>query len=248
MARYNIGTSGWHYDHWRGLFYPDGLPKSRWFEYYARHFLTVELNNSFYRQPKASAWQAWHDEAPSGFRFAVKANRFLTHIKRFKDAEEPLKNFFDGAHRLNTFLGPVLYQAPPSFPRTEENVERLEAFFQLLPCGDVHVVEFRHNSWFVDDTLELLRHHNVGLCVHDMKGMRCPKERTSNIAYVRLHGGHRTYAGNYSDNALDEWAEVLERLTHGGHEAWVYFNNDLEGHAVHNAQALSERLGIAVGA
>lgn len=248
MERFHIGTSGWHYDHWRGVFYPAGLPKARWFDYYARHFPTVELNNSFYRQPQRSAWESWRDDAPDGFCFAVKANRFLTHIKRFKEAEEPLKKFLDGAHLLESHLGPILYQAPPNFHRTDENVGRLEAFFGLLPREDQHVLEFRHNSWFVDDTLDLLRRHGVALCVHDMKDLRCPKERTADFVYVRLHGAHRTYAGNYSDGDLDGWSETLEQLTRGGHEAWVYFNNDLEGHAVVNAKGLAERLGAIVSA
>jgi uncharacterized protein YecE (DUF72 family) len=127
-------------------------------------------------------------------------------------------------------------------------VERLEAFLRLLPGGDRHAFEFRHDSWYVDDTLELLRRHQVALCLHDMKGLHCPLERTADFVYLRLHGGHRTYAGNYSEKDLDEWSDTLRRLTGDSQEAWVYFNNDLEGHAVRNARDLAGRLGIAVEA
>jgi uncharacterized protein YecE (DUF72 family) len=245
VTRYHIGTSGWHYGHWRGVLYPEDLPPDRWFEAYAQKFETVELNNSFYRQPKASTWKAWHDEAPPGFRFAVKANRFISHIKRFNDCEKPLRTFLDGARLLKSYLGPVLYQTPPNFERTAENLERLDLFMSLLPTGIQHAFEFRHNSWFRDETLELLRRHGVALCVHDMPGLQPPKQRTAGFVYLRLHGGETAYAGNYSEEALSAWAGTIDDLTRGNAEAWVYFNNDLEGHAVRNALRLRQLLNGA---
>jgi uncharacterized protein YecE (DUF72 family) len=249
MTRFWIGTSGWHYNHWRERFYPRDLPKHGWFTYYARVFDTVELNNSFYRQPKSETWREWRDAAPPGFRFAVKANRFLTHIKRFKDIEDSLKRFMEGAEGLGSFLGPILYQAPPNFRRTDDNLTRLDAFFRLLPARHQHVFEFRHSSWSVDETLELLRRYNVALCVQDMPNLEVPHVATADFVYVRLHGKEKTYTSNYSDAALDVWADELKRMTRGGaKEAWVYFNNDLEGYAIENARGLGDRLGVKLAA
>ena len=239
--RYRVGTSGWQYDHWRSRFYPSGLAKKDWFAYYARVFSSVELNNSFYRQPKDATWEAWHDAAPPGFRFAVKANRFLTHMKRFKDSEEPLRRFLEGAERLKGYLGPVLYQAPPGFKCDERNLTRLEDFIRLLPRRIDHVFEFRHGSWFGDEGPDLLRRHEVALCVQDMPGLKCPVTATADHAYVRLHGAGRPYAGHYSDAALRTWARKLRQLENVD-EVWVFFNNDLEGNAVVNAQTLAAML------
>src|SRR3954468_20024241 len=168
MARFWVGTSGWQYDDWRGRFYPEKLGKAKWLQYYVQHFPTVELNNSFYRQPSVASWQRWREAAPEGFRFAVKASRFITHIKRLKDPEDSLKRLFEGAERLEEHLGPALYQLPPNFRRNEENVERLERFLPLLPKRRQNVIEFRDRSWFGDETLAALRKHDVGFCIHDM--------------------------------------------------------------------------------
>jgi uncharacterized protein YecE (DUF72 family) len=236
----HIGTSGWQYDHWRGDFYSAGLPKRLWFEHYAEVFDTVELNNSFYRQPKDAAWDKWHDMAPPGFRFAVKANRFITHIKRLKDVEDPVERFLKGAERLKSHLGPLLYQLPPTFDNDEENCRRLEAFLALLPKRHHHVIEFRHNSWHTDAVLALLRRHDVGFCCHDMKGLHPPVAVTSGTAYVRLHG--RRYGGNYDPASLKKWAVHVHDMQRDADEVWVFFNNDLGGHAPRNALQLIELL------
>ncbi|HWC29596.1 MAG TPA: DUF72 domain-containing protein [Dehalococcoidia bacterium] len=242
--RYHIGTSGWQYDHWRRRFYPQGLPKARWFEHYAREFATVELNNTFYRQPKAATWQKWQEAAPPGFCYAVKANRFITHIKRFRDCEAPLKRFLEGAQALGEHLGPVLFQTPPNFHRDDENLERLDGFLELLPQDVSSVFEFRHESWFDDDAgVKLLDRHRVGFCVQDYPGLECPVVATGDFAYVRFHGAGTRYGGNYPDDALREWAKRIEGLSRSGtREAWVYFNNDLGGHAVENARTLAHLL------
>lgn len=242
-ARFRIGTSGWQYDHWRDTFYPKDLPKARWFEYYAGVFDTVEVNNSFYRQPKEGTWASWRDEAPAGFRYAVKANRYITHMKRFKDPEDPIKRFLHGAELLGSKLGPLLFQAPPDFEKDERNFERLEAFLACLPRRHTNVLEFRDDSWFKDETFEMLRRHGVALCVHDAPGLHCPVTATASAVYVRMHGGEKGYAGNYDEAALQGWAERLKGLPSGVEEVWVYFNNDLEGHAPHNALRLREILG-----
>jgi len=241
-ATFYIGTSGWHYPHWLGNFYPEDLPPSRWLQHYARHFPTVELNNSFYRQPKPGAWDLWRRTAPEGFLFAVKANRFLTHIKRLRDVEDSLQRFLEGALRLGPHLGPVLYQLPPSFHRTAENEERLARFLALLPRHLRHAVEFRHRSWLVDETCRLLARHGVALCCFDAPRLRTPLVATAPFAYLRFHGSEALYASNYSDEELREWAVRLSRLGEGLEAVYVYFNNDAYAFAVHNARTLMASL------
>jgi uncharacterized protein YecE (DUF72 family) len=238
---YHVGTSGWQYDHWRARFYPEDLPKSRWFEHYTSVFECVELNNSFYRQPKSSGWDKWHNEAPPGFRFAVKANRYITHMKRFKDCEEPLKRFLDGAERLKTFLGPVLFQAHPQFRCQDRNLQRLDGFLRLLPKRIDSVFEFRDESWFGDEGLSLLREHGAGFCVQDMPGLKCPIVATARHAYFRFHGIEKAYQGKYSDTALEAWAETMRSLE-GIDEVWAFFNNDEKAYATENARTLQDLL------
>ncbi|GAI34250.1 unnamed protein product, partial [marine sediment metagenome] len=151
---YYIGTSGWHYDHWRVRFYPEKLIKAKWLEFYAGHFTTVELNNSFYRLPSEAAFATWRDSSPANFTFAVKVSRFITHIKRLRNTEEAVDNFVGRARILDGKLGPLLYQLPPNMHR---NDEVLESFLSILPRGLKHVVEFRHESWLDDKVFEILR-------------------------------------------------------------------------------------------
>jgi uncharacterized protein YecE (DUF72 family) len=240
---FHVGTSGWYYDHWRGLFYPDDLPKSDWFRYYARHFATVELNNSFYRQPKPSTWDGWREGAPPGFRFAVKANRYISHLLRFRNCDQPLQRFLNGATRLGPHLGPILFQTPPDFELNDETLHRLDAFIRLLPGDLRHVFEFRHNSWFSDQGIDLLKRHGIGFCIHDMPGLTCPVLLTTDFAYIRLHGAGMAYSGDYDDDALRLWAGRIRDLRRGGAtEVWIYFNNDIEGYAVANARTLAALL------
>ena len=159
-ATYYIGTSGWHYDHWRQRFYPPKLGKPGWLDFYARHFSTVELNNSFYRLPSEAAFANWRDSSPDGFRFAVKVSRFITHIKRLKDVGEPVEKFINRARILGEKLGPLLYQLPPNMHRDDG---RLESFLSILPTGLKHVVEFRHESWLEKDFAYIRFHGSEGL-------------------------------------------------------------------------------------
>jgi uncharacterized protein YecE (DUF72 family) len=244
MARFWVGTSGWHYSHWRGEFYPEDLSPREWLSYYAQRFPTVELNASFYRQPKTSAWELWRKTAPRGFRFAVKASRFLTHIRRLADPEEPLDRVLSGARLLGDRLGPLLYQLPPGFHRTPENLARLEAFLPLLPGDVLHAIEFRHRSWFVDETAELLRRHSVAFCSFDMVGLKCPLLATARFAYMRFHGSEALYASNYTDEMLEGWAARLRDLSQEVDELYIYFNNDAWGYAVANARALTGLLDV----
>src|SRR4051812_16127740 len=166
-ARIRVGCSGWIYRHWRAAFYPEALAVKRWFAHYAAQFETVELNNSFYRLPKAEAFDAWREQAPAGFRYAVKANRFITQAKKLKDCAEPIARMMAPVRHLGESLGPILYQLPPRF---RINLERLEAFLDLLPRDLTHVFEFREKSWLTPEMLALLERYGASFCVHDMAG------------------------------------------------------------------------------
>jgi uncharacterized protein YecE (DUF72 family) len=238
MARYLIGTSGWHYDDWQGDFYPEKLPKKDWLAFYAGRFPTVELNNSFYHLPTESAFRNWHAATPAGFCFAVKASRYITHIKRLKDSEEPLGNFMSRAALLEDKLGPVLYQLPPGLHRDDA---RLEDFLTKLPGGR-HVIEFRHASWLADAVFDMLRRYRVGFCVFDMPKLKSPVVATADFAYVRFHGTGERYSGSYPDQTLADWAGSISKMAGGLDAVYVYFNNDVSGHAVRNAMTLTDYL------
>jgi len=239
MRWYHIGTSGWHYDHWKRLFYPDKLAKAKWLEFYAQHFNTVELNNSFYRLPSDKAFANWRESSPNGFVFAVKVSRFITHIRRLKNAEEPLQNFLARADHLQNKLGPFLYQLPPNMRRNDET---LEAFLTILPQQYRHVLEFRHQSWIDDTVFDILRRHSVGLCVFDMPHFTCPLAATADFAYIRFHGSTGLYASCYNDEELSGWAKRIAKLGTNLKTVYIYFNNDAEAYAVKNAKTLSQML------
>ncbi len=238
-----VGTSGWVYRHWRGVFYPEKLPASRWLDFYARHFDTVEINNTFYRLPSAAALAARAAEVPPGFVFAVKASRFLTHMKKLKDPDEPLARLLDRAEALGPTLGPLLYQLPPHW---RCDAGRLRDFLARLPDGFRHVFEFRDPSWYTDEVFDLLTETGVGFCVHDMRGAESPSRVTGRVVYQRFHGPTaRRYAGSYPTAELRRHAERLRPLADAGHEVYAYFNNDFGGHAVANAATLRRLLGVA---
>ncbi len=236
---YYIGTSGWHYDHWRDRFYPEKLIKPRWLEFYASHFTTVELNNSFYRLPSEVAFANWRDSSPENFTFAVKVSRFITHIKRLKNTGEAVANFISRTKILGGKLGPVLYQLPPNMHRSDE---MLESFLSTLPQGIKHVFEFRHQSWLDEKVFELLRRYNTGLCIFDMPSLNCPLVATADFAYVRFHGSTGLYCSGYSDEELADWAKRLADLATNLEAAYIYFNNDAEAFAVRNATTLRNYL------
>ena len=181
----HVGCSGWVYRHWRGIFYPEGLPQKRWFERYAEEFDTVEINASFYRLPLASTFDGWREKAPEGFRYAVKVNRFITHLKKLVGVEEETKRFIALVRPLGPALGPLLYQLPPSL---HKDLPRLEAYLQLLPKDIEQVFEFRHKSWYDDEVLALLDRHGMGFVSHDLKGLTTPRWACGRTAYVRFHG------------------------------------------------------------
>lgn len=243
--RPRVGCSGWNYKSWKGRFYPDGLPVSEWLRYYAGEFDTVEVNNTFYRLPESSTFAAWRRQTPAPFLMTVKASRFLTHMKRLRDPEEPLDRLFSRTEALGSRLGPVLYQLPGNFIR---DLDRLDAFLARLPRTRGgrrvrHVMEFRHPSWYVDDTFQLLERRRVALCLHDKHGSQIAGPLVGPFVYVRFHGTSGRYHGSYSDASLDRWAGVLAEQYQDGRPAFAYFNNDPDAVATYNARTLRRMIG-----
>lgn len=237
---YHIGTSGWHYKHWRGLFFPEKMAADRWLEYYSKYFNTVEINSSFYHLPLESTFTKWYQMVPSEFCFSVKTSRYITHLKRLQNAKEPFSTFANRAKYLQNKLGPLLYQLPPNF---HQDNELLEVFLADLDNKLKHVFEFRHRSWMEESTFNLLRKYNAGFCIFDMPGFSSPPEVTADFAYIRLHGKGELYGGSYPDTELSRWAEKIINLSVGKKEIYVYFNNDAKANAVQNALTLIKYLG-----
>jgi len=239
LTRYYIGTSGWHYDDWRGRFYPEKLAKAGWLAFYARHFNTLELNNSFYRLPSEEAFARWHASSPSGFIFAVKVSRFITHIKRIKDCDEALNNIMSRSTLLKEKLGPLLYQLPPGLHRDDD---LLTAFLEKLPVELNHVIEFRHESWLTEEVFDILRRCRAGFCVFDMPKLTSPMLATTDFAYIRFHGSAGLYSSCYSDEELTDWAGRIINIAKDLKSVYIYFNNDVEGFALKNAEMLKRLL------
>jgi uncharacterized protein YecE (DUF72 family) len=237
LGHWRVGTSGWVYPHWRGVFYPPELKQSEWFRYYSRNFDTVEINNTFYRLQAESAFDGWREQAPPGFTYAVKANRYITHVRRLIDPGEPLARFLERARRIGPALGPILYQLPPRWRR---NLPRLAGFTEFTPADLVQVVEFRDPTWFDPAVLELLRAHRLSFCIFHSIQLESPLAVTAQTVYVRMHGPQ---GGNYYDAALAAWADRVRQWCTTGHDVYVYFNNDIHGYAVRNALTLMEMLG-----
>lgn len=237
-TRFLIGTSGWNYAHWRRRFYPANLRTEDWLSYYAARFPTVEINYTFYRLPAAAVFAAWRRAVPASFVFAVKASRFITHIKRLRAARRPVRLLLTRARPLAGTLGPILYQLPPTIRYDDE---RLRQFLEGLPVGRRYAMEFRHESWHAPDVYAMLRARRVAYCISDSRDRPVHVVRTAAFVYARFHGAGIT--GRYDDARLRGWAERLRAISEGAHTAYVYFNNDWRGYAIENAARLTELLG-----
>ncbi len=240
-----VGTSGWSYRHWRGVFYPSDLPPREWLRFYARRFPTVELNTSFYHTPRAASFTQWREAAGPGFVFAVKANRYITHTRRLKDPAEPVAHELRTVGPLGDALGPILLQLPPGL---ERDLGRLDALLAALPPSRRFAVEFRHRSWRDDEVERRLREHGVAVCLHDWQGRPWPVEAAAGgdragFVYVRLHGPTGTYTGRYGERGLSPWADRCRDWRDEGRDVYVYFNNDAGGGAVADAADLQRMLG-----
>ena len=240
MKAVRIGCSGWSYQHWRGVVYPEGLAQRRWLEHYATLFDTVEVNATFYRLPRRDAVAAWVETVPEEFVFAVKASRYLTHVRRLRDLGRGVERFYASIEPLvaSEKLGPILWQLPETFHRDED---RLAQALDRLPPGR-HAFELRHPSWFEPDVYSLLREHGAALVIGDHPARPFQAhELTAAWTYVRFHHGSRGRRGNYSPRELGDWAERI-RSWRSRAEVLAYFNNDWEGFAVANARELRRLL------
>lgn len=243
MAHIWVGLAGWSYTNWRGAFYPAALPSREYLAFYAREFMTTEINSSFYHLPRPQTYERWAEQVPPGFVFAVKANRVLTHTRRLQEVEELWQRVVQSVRALGPHCGPILCQFPPSFQREEL---RLADFLQLArgSAAELRLVcEFRHASWFTEETYRLLQRHGVALCVAD--SARYPRHDilTADFVYTRLHGRPELFASPYSAADLEREAGQLQTYSNAGVDVYVYFNNTRSGHAINNARTLLAILG-----
>ncbi len=231
-----IGTSGWNYNHWQGIFYDEDCPKSKWLDFYARNFSTVELNATFYRLPSPQTFANWRLKTPEKFLWAIKANKYITHIKRLKEAGVTLPRFFEAVELLKDKLGPILFQLPPNLAFEEDLLEQFCRSLKAYPHR--YTLEIRHPSWLDSKAFAILRDYNIALCISDTAG-RYPysEEVTADFVYIRLHGSRRLYASDYTEKELQTWAQ---KITNWNRDAFVYFDNDFSGYAPRNAGRLKE--------
>ncbi|MBI4100729.1 DUF72 domain-containing protein [Candidatus Microgenomates bacterium] len=229
-----IGTSGFTYQHWREVFYPQNLPQRDWLKFYAQRFPIVEINASFYHQILKKTYQNWVKITPENFIFAVKGSRFITHIKRLKDCREPIERFFSQASGLGAKLGPILWQLPPQWGFNEQ---RLAEFLDILPKARC-AFEFRDRSWFNDKVYTLLKKHNCALVIQDSSRWPSTEEITADFTYLRFHGRDSLYGSCYNKRVLRSLAEKINSW-HKKIDVYGFFNNDVYGYAVKNAQELT---------
>jgi uncharacterized protein YecE (DUF72 family) len=236
-GRIRIGTSGWNYDHWLGTFYPKGTRQRDLLGVYADRFDSVEINRTFYKLPTAETMAAWRAQVPAGFLFAAKASRYLTHMKKLKDPEEPIARLLGCVEHLGEKLGPLLFQLPP---RWRVNPDRLERFLAQLPDRHRYAFEFRDPAWHDHRILELLSRRGAAFCIFDLAGKPSPIEVTAGFVYIRLHGPGAAYQGSYDGRTLSGWARRILRWSAAGKDVYCYFDNDEKAYAPHDALRLKE--------
>ncbi len=240
QERIHIGTSGWHYDHWRGTFYPEDHPGKKFLEFYQSHFHTVEINNSFYQLPKEETLKMWRDTVPSGFIFSVKGSRYITHMKKLKDPEKPVSTFLKRMEILGQKLGPILFQLPP---RWKFNPDRLKNFLEILPDKFQYAFEFRDTSWFEEETLRILERYKAAFCIYEFAGTLSPRHVTADFVYIRLHGPQeKAYKGQYETRVLSGWAGAFAAWTRENKEIFCYFDNDEAAYAAQDALRLQSMI------
>lgn len=241
MSKICIGTSGWYYEHWNEIFYPPDIKSDERLKFYAQHFDTVEINNTFYHLPKAKTILDWYSKVPQGFIFSIKASSYITHLKRLHDCEETLSVFFDRMAPLKKKLGPILFQLPPSF---KANLNLLKEFISHLKKGYLYTFEFRHPSWFTEETYKLLKNYKIALCITDLKGTLTPEEITAKFIYIRLHGPKSAYRGEYGTKKLMEWKSKIDNWKAQGLSVYCYFDNDEKSYAVKDAKELNRLINL----
>lgn len=239
-GRILIGTSGWHYKHWKGPFYPEDTSAGTMLAYYARKFATVEINNSFYKLPRQQTLQNWRDGVPDAFVFGFKASRYITHMKKLKEPRESLTKLLRAVQALGPKLGPILFQLPP---RWRCNNRRLAEFLEALPQTHRYAFEFRDPSWFNDAIYAILKSHGAAFCIYDLKGRVSPKAVTADFVYLRLHGPSETaYQGRYDVQALCGWAGAMTAWQRQNKSVYCFFDNDQAGYAATDALRLKEMI------
>ncbi len=227
-----VGTSGWHYAHWVGPFYPAAAKAKDFLDLYCKSFDAVEINNTFYRMPGPDTLAAWREATPPQFVFACKASRYITHMKKLKDPAPALLRLLDGVGALGAKLGPILFQLPPHW---HVDATRLRDFLAVLPADHRYAVEFRDRSWLVPAVYDALRDHNVALCAYDFDGFRSPVQTTADFVYVRLHGPDGPYCGRYDGRTLSGWARRFQGWIEEGRDVYCFFDNDERGYAATDA-------------
>ncbi|OYQ39550.1 hypothetical protein CHU92_04660 [Flavobacterium cyanobacteriorum] len=243
QGKIHIGTSGWSYKHWRGNFYPAEVKVKDHFTHFKKFFNTVELNNPFYHLPPRQTFEKWYNSTPDDFVFAVKANRYITHLKKLRNADESLAYFLQNAEGLQQKLGVILFQLPPGW---QLDLERFRDFLQLLPARHRYTFEFRNATWYTGEVFSLLKQHNCAFCIYELAGHISPLEVTADFIYIRLHGPGGKYQGSYSEEALQWWAASCKSWSASGKDVYIYFDNDQEGYAAFNALRLMELVAPAI--
>lgn len=232
-----IGTSGWHYKHWTGTFYPENIKGSKQFNEYKKYFDTVEINNSFYKLPAEKTFRQWYLAASKDFLFAIKASRYITHLKKLDVNNDSISLLLSRVNQLEEKLGPVLFQLPPGWM---VNVERFKEFLEKIPYGYRYTFEFRNTSWYKKEVYELLKQHQCAFCIYELAGHTSPIEITADFVYIRLHGPGDKYQGSYTTATLKKWAANCKQWMKNGLDVYVYFDNDQHGYAAFNAITLQE--------
>jgi uncharacterized protein YecE (DUF72 family) len=236
----HIGTSGWHYDHWEGAFYPEGMAKKEYLEFYAQKFHTAEINNTFYQVPQKTTLKSWRNAVPKHFIFSVKASRYITHMKKLKDPKQPVSKFLTQIEALGEQLGPILFQLPP---RWSVNLKRLDSFLRALPSGFRYAFEFRDSSWCQERVYDLLSEKRAAFCIYDFDRRQSPKKVTTEFVYIRLHGPEGPYKGQYDTSFLSGWAGAISTWVRKKKEVFCYFDNDQSGYAAQDALNLTGMIG-----
>jgi len=247
MARAYIGTSGWNYRDWRGSFYPEGIPTRRWLPFYATRFDSVEINYTFYRLPTKDACAAWYDQTPEKFRFVVKLSRYITHIKRLRDAEESWDDFVERVAALKHKLGPILLQFPANFRASAANLDSVDEFLGYASRDHSRrlALEFRDRSCFDSKMLRVLHRHRAALVISQSSRYPLPEvSPTADFMYFRFHGPKEMFASSYTGTELRHWANAIKSFLGKRRDVYAYFNNDAGGHAPRDAQTLLQQLQI----
>ena len=239
--RVHVGTSGWHYKHWKGNFYPAKMNPAEMLQYYTERFRTVEINNSFYRLPTSQAVESWVQQTPADFIFSLKASRYITHNRKLRDPEQSFAKFFDMAKGFGRKLGPILFQLPPSW---HVNEERLRDFLAGLPPTHRYAFELRNPTWLTGSIYRVLEKFNAAFCIYEIAGFQSPIEVTADFVYARLHGPGKAYQGKYDSFSLETWAKRTALWLAHGRNTFFYFDNDQAGFAAENALELSHLCGL----